>query len=130
MESSSEGLAIKFYFKAGKTATETVEMVRAAYGVEALTWSNIFRWYGRFRKGREDVRDDPKVVAPLSLERRQHQKGSASVAAKSSPVTLDDSGWAWHQRRHCTEDFRWRFAKKETLRALCTACIDCRIEGE
>ena len=37
MESSSEGLAIKFYFKAGKTATETVEMVRAAYGVEALT---------------------------------------------------------------------------------------------
>jgi hypothetical protein len=59
MESSSEGVAIKFCFKAGKTATETAEMVRAAYGVEAMTRSDIFRWYGRFHEGREDVQDDP-----------------------------------------------------------------------
>jgi hypothetical protein len=35
--SSGQRLAIKFCFKAGKTAIETVEMVRAAYGDEALT---------------------------------------------------------------------------------------------
>jgi hypothetical protein len=34
-------VVIKF-FKAGKTATEIVEMVYAAYGDEALTWSNFF----------------------------------------------------------------------------------------
>jgi hypothetical protein len=65
MESSSEQLvAIKFCVKAGKTATKTVEMVRAAYGDEALMRSNLFRWYGRFREGREDVQDDPRSCCP------------------------------------------------------------------
>jgi hypothetical protein len=53
MESSTEQrVAIKFCYKAGKTATETVEMVRAANGDETLTGSNIFRWYERLREGR------------------------------------------------------------------------------
>jgi hypothetical protein len=70
MESSSgQKLAVKFCFKAGKSATEIVEMVRAVYGDEALTQCNIFRWCERFREGREDVQDDPRVVASLSLER-------------------------------------------------------------
>ena len=30
-------------------------MLRAAHGDEALTWSNISRWYGRIREGREDA---------------------------------------------------------------------------
>jgi hypothetical protein len=65
MESSSEQrVAIKFCFKAGKTATETVEVVRAAYGDEALTRSNIFRWYRRLREGREDVQDDTRNGGP------------------------------------------------------------------
>jgi hypothetical protein len=62
MESSSEGVAIKVYFKAGKTATETAEMFRAACGVEALTRSDIFRWYGRFHEGRENVQDDHRSL--------------------------------------------------------------------
>ena len=51
-------LAIKFCFKAGKSATETLQMVNAAYGDQALSRSNVFRWYGRFRDGREDNEDD------------------------------------------------------------------------
>jgi len=53
-------LAIKFYFKAGKSATETLQMVNAAYGDQALSRSNVFQWCGRFRDGREDIEDDPK----------------------------------------------------------------------
>ena len=45
-------LAIKFCFKAGKSATETLQMVNAAYRDQALSRSNIFRWYGPFRDGR------------------------------------------------------------------------------
>jgi len=40
----NNALTIKLCFKAGKTATETVENVRAANGDEILTESNIFRW--------------------------------------------------------------------------------------
>jgi len=37
-------VTLKLCFKPGKTATETVEKVRAANGDETLTGSNIFRW--------------------------------------------------------------------------------------
>jgi len=50
-------LAIKFRFKAGKSGTETLQMVNAAYVDQALSHS---RWYGRFHDGREDIEDDPR----------------------------------------------------------------------
>jgi len=46
-------VAIKFCFKAGLSATETQVLVQKAYGNEAPNRSNVFRWYSRFRDGRE-----------------------------------------------------------------------------
>jgi hypothetical protein len=53
-------VAIKFCFKAGLSATETLVLVQKAYGNEALNRSNVFRWYSRFRDGRELVEDDER----------------------------------------------------------------------
>ena len=58
--SMEQRLAIKFCFKAGKSAMETLQMVNAAYGDQALSHSNVFRRYGRFRDGREDTEDGPR----------------------------------------------------------------------
>ena len=70
--------------------------------------SNIFRWYGRFFGGWEGIQDNPSIGHPSwVLNRRQHQKGSAAVVSKLSPVTSNDSGWAWHQQGYCMEDCRW-----------------------
>jgi hypothetical protein len=44
--SVDQRLAMKFRFKAGKSATETLQMVNAAYGDQALSHSNVFQWYG------------------------------------------------------------------------------------
>ena len=62
--SMEQRLAIKFCFKAGKSATETLQMVNAAYGDQALSCSNLFRWYGRCHDGREDIEDDPRSGRP------------------------------------------------------------------
>ena len=59
---NEQRVAIKFCFKAGLSATETLVLVQKAYGNEALNQSNIFRWYSRFREGRELVEDDEVVV--------------------------------------------------------------------
>ena len=39
-------------------------MVNAAYGEQALSRSNVFWWYGRFRDGREDIEEDPRSGRP------------------------------------------------------------------
>jgi hypothetical protein len=57
--SMEQRLAMKFCFKDGKCVTETLQMVNAAYGDQALSRLNIFRWWGRFRDEREDIEEDP-----------------------------------------------------------------------
>ena len=60
------GVAIKFCFKTGLSATETVLLVQKADGNEAVNRSNVFRWYSRFRDGRELVEDDERGGRPKS----------------------------------------------------------------
>jgi hypothetical protein len=54
---NGQRFAIKFCFKTGLSWTETLVVVQKAYGNEALNRSNVFRWYSRFRDGRELVDD-------------------------------------------------------------------------
>jgi AraC-like DNA-binding protein len=42
-------VCIKFCQKRGKTATETYEMLQQAFGETALSRSNTFEWYSRFK---------------------------------------------------------------------------------
>jgi histone-lysine N-methyltransferase SETMAR len=63
---NEQRVAIKFCFKAGLSATETLVLVQKAYGNEALNRSNVFRWYSRFRDGRELVTDDERGGRPKS----------------------------------------------------------------
>jgi hypothetical protein len=67
MEGGNEQrVAIKFCFIAGLSETETLVLVQKAYGNEILSRSNVFRWYSRFRDGRELVEDDERGGRPKS----------------------------------------------------------------
>jgi len=61
---NEQRVAIKFCFKAGLSATETVVFVQKAYRNEVLNRSKVFRWYSRFRDGRELVEDDERDGRP------------------------------------------------------------------
>ena len=63
---NEQRVAIKFCFKAGLSATETLVLVQKACGNETLNRSNAFRWYSRFRVGRELVEDDERGGRPKS----------------------------------------------------------------
>jgi len=64
---NKQRVIIKFCFKAGLPATETLVLVQKTYGNEALNRSNVFRWYSRFRDGRELVQVDERVGRPKSF---------------------------------------------------------------
>jgi len=69
---NGQRVATKFCFKAGLSATETPVLVQKACGNEALNRSNVFRWYSRFRDGREPVEDDESWPSKIDSNRGKH----------------------------------------------------------
>ena len=57
-------MTIKFCVKAAKSAVETIELISKAYGSVVISRANVYRWYARFRDGREDVKDDARSRRP------------------------------------------------------------------
>ena len=57
---------IKFCVKLGKTATETLKMLRDVYRDSSMSRARVFEWHKRFVKGREDVEDDLKSGGPCT----------------------------------------------------------------
>lgn len=67
MEKMSEQRgSIRFCFLLGKTATETHEMLCQAYKADALSRSVTFRWYSRFKEGRQSIEDDSRSGRPAT----------------------------------------------------------------
>jgi hypothetical protein len=65
-DGNKQRVAIKFCFNAGLSATEATVLVQKAYRNETLNRSKVFRWYSRFRDGRELVEDDETSGRPKS----------------------------------------------------------------
>jgi len=64
---NEQRVVTKCCFKAGLSATETLVLVQKSYGNEAVNRSNVFRWYSRFRDGRELVENDERGDRPKSI---------------------------------------------------------------
>jgi hypothetical protein len=80
---NEQGVAVEFCFKAGLYATETLVLVQKAYGNEAQNRSNVFRWYFRFRDGRDLVEDDERGGRPKST------RAEVNIAAVADLVKND-----------------------------------------
>jgi len=86
--SLEQRLAIKFCFKAGKSATETLQVVNASYGEQALSRSNVFRWYGRFRDGQEDTEDDPRSGQPTECRNENNVEKISQLLLQNCHLSL------------------------------------------
>ena len=63
---TEQRINIKFCVKLGKTATDTLKMLRDVYGDSSMSRIRVFEWHKQFVKGREDVEDDPKSGRPCT----------------------------------------------------------------
>ena len=57
-------IKIKFCRKLGKSASETVDILRVAHGDNVLKKSSVFEWHERFKEGQESVEDDERPGQP------------------------------------------------------------------
>ncbi|GFX97905.1 protein GVQW3 [Trichonephila clavipes] len=63
-ENTDQRICIKFCFKLGKTGTETYEMMKTAFGDEAISRARFFEWLRRFKARRQSVKSDPRSGRP------------------------------------------------------------------
>src|SRR5215469_6115345 len=59
-------VCIKFCFMLGKTAAETVTMLREAFKEEALSQARVYEWFSRFKGGDMSLEDQPRSGHPLT----------------------------------------------------------------
>jgi len=57
-------VCIKFCFFLGKTAAETVIMLREAFKEEALSQAKVYEWFARFKRGDMSLEDQPRSGHP------------------------------------------------------------------
>lgn len=82
-------------FGSGKTPTETVNLIKEVYGKGAMSRSQIYDWYAKFKTGRESTKDDPRSGRPVTvrvgetvdsvrdlMESSDHRPSISEVAAK------------------------------------------------
>jgi len=55
---------IKFCVKIGKCATETLDILKVAFGEYGVKKLSVSEWHRRFKEGREDVQDDQRSGQP------------------------------------------------------------------
>ena len=84
---NEQRFTIKFCFKTGLYATETLVFVQKAYGNEALKRSNVFRWYSRLRDGWELVEDDGRGGRPKSTRTDVNIAAVADLVKNDSRIT-------------------------------------------
>ena len=81
-------MAIKFCFKAGKSAVETIELINKAYGSAAMCRANVYRWYARFQDGREDVKDDARSGRPSTARSDENVESVSHLLTEDRHTTL------------------------------------------
>ena len=103
--SLEQRLAIKFCFKVGKSATETLQMVNAAYGNQALSRSKVFRWYRRFHDGQKDIEDDPRSGRPTECRNDNTVEKISQVLLQNRHLSLrmlaDEVNTGRHSEKDC-----------------------------
>ena len=67
-EKQDQRICIKFCFQLGKTSSETIQIMRKAFGNECMTKTRIKEWYNRFKGGRTSVDGDSRSGRPSTIK--------------------------------------------------------------
>jgi len=63
-------------------------MTNAACGDQALSRSNVFRWYGRYCDGREGIEDDPKSGRPTECRNYNNVEKISQLLLQNRHLSL------------------------------------------
>jgi hypothetical protein len=83
-------VCIKFCLKLGKSITETLEMLREAFGEHSLSWTPIFEWHSCFKAGRVSVEDDESLGRPSTRKMTENLEKIRALIHKDCCRTIHE----------------------------------------
>jgi len=81
---------IKFCFKSWKTATECYEMLKTAFGKQAMGHSQTFQWFSQFKAGRTSIDDDEQSGQPVSSSTPEMIERVCQIIREDRRLTIDE----------------------------------------
>jgi len=114
---------IKFCFKLGKTATECYEMLKTAFGEQAMGHSQTFQWFSQFKAGKTSIDDDEHSGRPVSSSMPEMIENVHQVICEESRRTIDEVSMLVgnsHETCHniLTEDLKMRHVASKFMPRL------------
>ncbi|XP_036620520.1 protein GVQW3-like [Trichosurus vulpecula] len=79
---------IKLCVKLNKSASETLEMLKEAYGDEVMSRARVFDWHKRFKEGRDDVHDDARSGRPITHRTSENVEKVRDLVRSNSRLTV------------------------------------------
>jgi transposase len=65
-ECTEQRACIKFCFKLGKSAAECYENLKVAFGDQAMSRTQVFEWFRKFKNGRQSIESDARTGRPAT----------------------------------------------------------------
>jgi AraC-like DNA-binding protein len=105
--------------KLGKTATETLQLLRDAYGDEALSWARVFGWHRRFVLGMMSMEDDTRSGRPSSSRNEDNVIRIRDMKREDRTVTVRMLADALHiSKSTCHQILRENLGKQKLKASL------------
>ena len=83
-------ICVKFCVKIGKYVTETFEMLKIAFGEEAMCRTHTYEWWKRFKGGRTSFDDDPHSGRPSTSKNDDNVAKVREVIRSNRLLTVRD----------------------------------------
>jgi hypothetical protein len=99
---NEQRVAIKFCFKDGLSATETLVLVQKVYGNEAVDRSKVSRWYSRFGDGRELVEFDERGGRRKSIRTEVNIAAVAHLVKNDSRFAIKNDSRIFELPQDCS----------------------------
>ncbi|PNF38892.1 hypothetical protein B7P43_G09916 [Cryptotermes secundus] len=83
-------VCIKFCFKLGKTAAETHQMLKQAFGENSLGQTQTYNWYKRFKNGQTLTDDDNRSGRPLTGKTPENVAKDRDLVLQDHQLIIED----------------------------------------
>jgi predicted transcriptional regulator len=83
-------ICVKFCFKLGKTASETYEMLKTAFGDNAMGRTQAFEWFSRFKRGETSVEDSERSGRPSTCRTEKNVENVRKIVNEHGRNTITE----------------------------------------